>query len=257
MRSSELLQVQRVDDVVTATICRPHRKNALLPESILALDHLLTDVTASDARVLVLTGAGGDFCSGADLREIAATGMDSPEWMRSAASLVVRLAELPIPTIAKVRGVAAGAGCNLAIACDFVIGDTTARFSEIFVKRGVAVDFGGSWLLPRVVSVQAARRMLFFGDFVDSTEACQLGLMSVECAPEELDDVVDDWAARLAGLPQAALVHNKRLVLQGLSGSLAEAVDREIDVQSELLNSPEVREQMRQFFSKNASDEPR
>jgi enoyl-CoA hydratase/carnithine racemase len=251
MNSSELLQVQRDGDVVTATMRRPHRKNALTPALLAALDDTVVEVAGSDARVFILTGEGTDFCSGADLREISSEGMDSPEWMREAAGLAVRLVSLPIPTIAKVRGVAAGAGCNLALACDFVLGDTTARFAEIFAKRGLAVDFGGSWLLPRLVPMQTARRMLFFGDFISSAEACSLGLMSAECPPGELDALVSDWASRLCEILPSAIAQNKRLLAEGLMGSLADAVDREIDVQIDNLANPAIAELMEQFRARS------
>jgi enoyl-CoA hydratase/carnithine racemase len=246
-----VLLVERQGDVVTATMRRSHRKNALTPALIAALEDVISDVSDSDARVLVLTGEGNDFCSGADLREISNEGMDSPEWMREASGLVVRLVTMPVPTIAKVRGVAAGAGCNLAIACDFVLGDTTARFAEIFAKRGLAVDFGGSWLLPKLVSMQAARELLYIGDFVSSTEACRLGLMTAECSPEQLDDLVGTWATRLCATLPSSIAQNKRLLAQGISGSLADAVDREIDAQVENLSNPAIQELMEQFRARS------
>ena len=135
---------------------------------------------SSADRVVVLTGAGGDFCSGADL---SGGGADDPErhqltTMRHIGDVALALHRLPQPTIAKVRGVAVGAGLNMALGCDLVVASTNARFSEIFARRGLSIDFGGSWVLPRRVGLHRAKELALLADIIDATEAERIGLVN-------------------------------------------------------------------------------
>ena len=114
--------------------------------------------------------------------------------MRSIGAVALALQSLPKPTIAKVRGVAAGAGCNMALACDLVVASEGARFTQIFAKRGMVVDFGGSWLLPRLVGMQRAKELAFFGDFVSAADARDIGLVNRVLPEAEVDAFVDEWA---------------------------------------------------------------
>ena len=112
------------------------------------------------------------------------------------------LHRLPKPTIAKVRGVAAGAGANLALGCDLIVAGETARFAEIFARRGLGLDFGGSWLLPRLVGLHRAKELAFFGDVVSAADADRLGLVNRVVPDAELDEFVTAWAGRLAAGPR-------------------------------------------------------
>ena len=147
----ETLLVERHDGVVTITLNRPERKNAINGQMWDDLLEVLREISESAAdRVVVLTGANGEFCSGADLSGRG----DAPQVhqlaaMRHVGDVSLALYRLPQPTIAKVRGVAVGAGLNMALLCDLVVAGDTARFSEIFARRGLTIDFGGSWVLPR------------------------------------------------------------------------------------------------------------
>ena len=119
---------------------------------------------------VVLTGAGGEFCAGADLTGggTGGPGQHQLAQMRHISDVALALHRLPIPTIAKVRGVAVGAGCNMAIGCDVTVVSDNARFSEIFARRGLSIDFGGSWLLPRIVGMHRAKELALFADIIDA-----------------------------------------------------------------------------------------
>ncbi len=148
----------------------------------------------------MITGAGDAFCSGADLS--AAAGGEAPSGagssmasMRIVGRAALRLHELPIPTVAAVNGVAAGAGCNLALGCDLIIASDRARFTEIFAKRGLALDFGGSWLLPRLVGLHRAKELAFLADIIDAAEAERIGLVNRVVPHDRLGDEVAALAA--------------------------------------------------------------
>lgn len=137
------------------------------------------------------------------------------------------LHDMPKPVIAKVEGVAVGAGWNLALGCDLVVASTTARFSQIFARRGLSLDFGGSWLLPRIVGLQQAKRLALLADFVDADEALRLGLATWVKSPEEIDAFVDDLASRLADGPPIAMAQSKLMLGEAASQTFREALENE------------------------------
>src|SRR5262245_8503145 len=163
------VHVARDGGVVTITLNRPDKKNALTMEMWAELAQVFDDIaTSRDDRAVVITGAGDAFCSGADLSGAAEEPTGHGLWlMRQTARVALRLHELPQPSIAAVNGVAAGYGCNLALGCDLVLASDAARFSEIFLKRGLAIDGGGSWLLARFVGLQKAKGLAFFAAIID------------------------------------------------------------------------------------------
>ena len=152
--------------------------------------------------------------------------------MRSIGAVALALQTLPKPTIAKVRGVAAGAGCNMALACDLVVASDEARFTQIFVKRGMVVDFGGSWLLPRLIGMQRAKELAFFGDFVSAADAHGIGLVNRVLADGDLDAFVDEWAERLAAGPPLALSMTKSLLSHSFETSIEQALEDEARCQA-------------------------
>jgi len=223
----ETLQVARAGGIVTITLDRPAKKNAMndaMWDELLATFREIAG--SSEDRAVVITGAAGEFCSGADL-----TGRSSDRHqlaaMRHVGDVALALHKLPQPTIAKVRGVAVGAGCNLALGCDLVVASDTARFSEIFAKRGLSIDFGGSWLLPRRVGMHRAKELALLADIISAAEAERIGLVNRVVADAELDAFVDDWATRLAGGPPIALAMTKRLLNNSLNVTMEEALDDE------------------------------
>jgi enoyl-CoA hydratase/carnithine racemase len=223
--------VSRSGDVATVTLNNPLRKNSMSDEGWRLLREALDDVARSTARVLVVTGTGADFCAGADL-----SGGPSDHHpllnMRFINEACIALHRLAIPVIARVDGNAVGAGMNLALACDFVIATDRARFSEIFVKRGLSIDFGGSWLLPRLVGLHRAKAMVLLGDFVSSQEALTLGIVREVVAPDDLDDAVTLLADRLLAGPPIAMSQSKRMLNDAFESTLDQALENEARAQT-------------------------
>lgn len=201
------------------TINRPERKNAIPFHGWPELREAFVDFEASNARVLILTGAGGDFCAGADLdpsriSEIQ-TVTDRHRRMKIVGEAAMALHRLTKPTIAAVDGYAVGAGMNLALGCDVVICSDRARFAEIFVRRGLTVDFGGTWLLPRIVGMQRAKELALSGRIVEAEEAMECGLaLEVVPAGELAGRATELAESFLAGAPVAQM-----FAKQGLNAS--------------------------------------
>jgi len=192
--------------VVTLTLENVQRKNALTTEMFEQLLVAFEDVAGDDdARCLVICGAGDDFSSGADLSESAADRGHWLPYMRWASKVCTALHELPKPTIAKVKGVAVGAGANLAFGCDLVIATPDARFSEIFIKRALCPDMGGTYLLPRLVGIRKAKELAYFGTMISGSDAVEAGLANRTVSSSEIDTFVDQWAEQLAASPPLAL----------------------------------------------------
>lgn len=246
--------VDTADHVTTVTLNRPDRLNAVTPAMWAHLAGVFAALGADpDVRVVVVTGAGRAFCSGADLgRED--DGGHPLDRMRTVADAALALHRLAKPTIAAVNGVAVGAGMNLALGCDLVVASEEARFSEIFVKRALSVDFGGSWLLPRLVGLHKAKELVLLGGMLDAAEAQRIGLVNRVVPAGELGSAVADWAGRLAAGPRLALSMSKALLDKGLDTSMDQALEAEAHAQSVNLGGPDVAEAMRAFLEKR---EPR
>ena len=167
--------------------------------------------------------------------------------MRRVNEACIALQKLPQPTIAKVRGVAVGAGCNLALGCDLVVASQTARFSEIFVRRGLSLDFGGSWVLPRRVGLHRAKELAFFGEIIGAYE---MGLVNRVLADGEIDQFVDEWARKLAAGPPIALAQTKQLLNNSLNLTLEQALDDEAAAQTINFSTSDTAEAMRAFAEK-------
>lgn len=220
------------DGILTVTLNRPRRKNALDGATWDGLRAVFTRAGDDpEVRVLVLTGAGGDFCAGADLS--GDRGDTHPlQRMRGVNEVALLLHELPIPTIAKVEGVAVGAGWNLALGCDLVVSSRTARFSQIFAKRGLSLDFGGSWLLPKIVGLQKAKRLALLAEIIGAEEAERLGLVTYLVEPGELDGFTADLAKRLADAAPVAVRQSKQLLNENADRTMRDALSSEARTQS-------------------------
>jgi enoyl-CoA hydratase/carnithine racemase len=253
----ETIDVNRSSGIVTVTLNRPAKKNAANGQMWDELLETFRDIGAGGQdRVMILTGAGGEFCAGADLTG-GGTGMPGRHQlaqMRQVGDVALTLHRLPIPTIAKVRGVAVGAGCNMALGCDLVVASENARFSEIFARRGLSLDFGGSWLLPRIVGMHRAKELALFADIIDAAEAERIGLVNRVVPDAAIDDFVATWAARLAAGPPIALAMTKRMLHNSLQVTLEEALDDEGVCQSVNLTTSDTAEAMKAFLEKR---EPR
>lgn len=247
----ETLHLTHRGQVATVTLDRPHRKNAANIRLWHELHRVLFDLARDDSvRVVVITGAGDAFCSGADLADGDGPPRHWTRRMEEVNDVCLALHALPQPTIARVNGVAAGAGANLALGCDLVIASDTARFSQIFAKRGLSVDFGGSWLLPRLVGLHKALELMLLADMVDAAEALRIGLVNRVVPLAELDDAVDAWADRLVDSPPIALASIKRLVRFGAHSSLAEALAAEGVAQSVNFSTSDTIEAFAAFLEK-------
>ncbi|MBO0852384.1 MAG: enoyl-CoA hydratase [Nocardia sp.] len=230
MRDDSVLLVEDRDGVRTLTLNRPHHKNAIDAQLWRALQDVLRE-TAEDrsVRAVVITGAGGDFCSGAD---ISNPDNGHPIYrMRALTEVALALYELPMPSVAKVRGVAVGAGWNLALGCDFVVSTPEARFSQIFVKRGLSPDLGGSWLLPRIVGLQQAKRLALLGETITGEQARQMNLVTWVRPEDQIDEYVDELAARLVAGASVAMAQTKALLNEGADRTVREALSSEARAQ--------------------------
>jgi enoyl-CoA hydratase/carnithine racemase len=225
-----VLLVHDDNGVRTLTLNRPARKNAIdTPLWIALRDALAAAGDARGVRAVVLTGAGGAFCSGAD---ISAPDPDPVRKLRLLGEVAMQLHDLPVPTIAKVTGVAVGAGWNLALGCDFVVATPESRFSQIFAKRGLSLDLGGSWLLPKLVGLQQAKRLTLLAETIDASEAEALNLVTWVVSAEEIDEFVADVAARLVAGPPVALGQSKALLNEGADATMREALANEARAQA-------------------------
>lgn len=231
MSANQVLLTSDADGVRTLTLNRPDRKNAINAQLWEELaDALRAAARDTELRVLVLTGAGGAFSSGADIG--TPEDIHPRHKLRRLTDVALALHELSVPTIAKVDGVAVGAGWNLALGCDFVVATPESRFSQIFAKRGLSVDMGGSWLLPKLVGLQQAKRLVLLADMIDAEEARSLGLVTWVKATKEIDAFVAELATRLAAGPPVALAHSKGLLNDGADATLREALANEARAQA-------------------------
>jgi enoyl-CoA hydratase/carnithine racemase len=252
----ETIDVQRSDGIVTITLNRPEKKNAI---NATMWDELLATFReiggSSSDRCVVITGANNEFCSGADLSGGGADDGNRPRphqltAMRHVGDVALALHRLPQPVVAKVRGVCVGAGCNMALGCDLVVASTNARFSEIFARRGLSIDFGGSWVLPRRIGLHRAKELAFFADIIDAAEADRIGLVNRVVADEELDAFVDDWARRLAAAAPIAVAQTKRMLNNAMAVTMEEALDDEGAAQTVNFGTSDTMEAMRAFVEK-------
>ena len=239
--SPELRWERGADGVAWLTLNRPASGNALTAaqrESMIA--HLAAASEDAGIRAVVLTAAGDrHFCTGADLSAQPAKPAAPPEGMpehpagsvaralaNGAQRLIAAVLDCEKPVIAAVNGTAAGLGCHLAYACDLVLAAESAKFIEIFSRRGLVVDAGGAYLLTRLIGPQRAKELIFFGDDLPAAEAARLGLVNRVVPADKLTATATDWAARLAAGPTLALGLGKRLVNHALdtdrAGCLAE-----------------------------------
>ena len=237
-----VLLVERSDGIVTATMNRPEVRNALDAELFEALRALFVEVgDRPDDRVLVLTGAGGAFSSGGDLTPSKPSGDDVATVMRRYGRTAEALHGCPKPVIAAVDGPAVGAGLSLALGCDLVVAGQAARFSLLFVRHGLALDCGASWLLPRRVGPGKAAELALLGDWVDAEEAERIGLVNRVVPASELAAAARQWAEQLADRSPLAVTTVKASLRQAPDISFAEAIEREATDQAACSASPEFR----------------
>jgi 2-(1,2-epoxy-1,2-dihydrophenyl)acetyl-CoA isomerase len=251
--SPELRWERGTDGVARLTLNRPASGNALTAVQRESLIACLAEASAdAGIRAVVLTGAGDrHFCTGADLSAPPAKPAEPPAGMpehpagtvaraltNGAQRLISAVLDCEKPVIAAVNGTAAGLGCHLAYACDLVLAAESAKFIEIFSRRGLVVDAAGAYLLTRLIGPQRAKELIFFGDDLPAADAARLGLVNRVVPADKLAATAADWASRLAAGPTLALGLGKRLVNHALdtdrAGCLAEeALAAEVNMFSE------------------------
>ncbi|MFE0329579.1 enoyl-CoA hydratase/isomerase family protein [Streptomyces sp. NPDC058960] len=246
--------------VVHLTLNRPDSLNAITPDLRELLIQELQDASADPTvRAVVLTGAGRGFCAGADLRGGAGSaerlaGDVARTIRRGAQRLIAAVLDCEKPVIAAVNGTAAGLGAHLALACDLVLAAESAKFIEVFVRRGLVPDGGGAYLLPRLVGPQRAKELMFFGDALPATAAERLGLVNRVVPGHALEKTAREWAARLAAGPTRALALTKQLVNASLDTDRATSFAAEATAQEINMTTADAREGVASFVERR---EPR
>jgi 2-(1,2-epoxy-1,2-dihydrophenyl)acetyl-CoA isomerase len=245
---------ERSGAIATVTLNRPEARNALdivmRRELVAVLDEIEADEAA---RVLIVTGAGGHFCSGGDVktmrekRHTAAEGRGRVELLNV---MVRRLVDFPKPTIAMVDGYAVGAGSNLALCCDLIVASDRAKFGELFWKIGLVPDGGGTWLLSRVVGLARAKELIFTADVIDAAEAARIGLVNRVVPAAELQSTTRALAEKIAAGPPAVLKMAKHMVNRAASSDLGTALDLEAFSQGMAIAAEDHQEGLRAFFEK-------
>jgi enoyl-CoA hydratase/carnithine racemase len=237
------------DGVATVRLDRPDKLNALTFEAYADLRDLLAELPQrGDARVLVVRGSGRAFCSGGDVHEIiGATLSMSPDellaFTRMTGEVIQGMRECPVPIIAAVHGMAAGAGAVIALAADFRVCTPAARFAFLFTKVGLSgADMGAAYLLPRLVGLGHATRLLMLGDTISADEAFRIGLVSELVQTDEFEAAVDGLARRLATGPVQAYAQTKALLTREQDMSLSAAVELEAMTQALLMKGQDYAE---------------
>jgi 2-(1,2-epoxy-1,2-dihydrophenyl)acetyl-CoA isomerase len=247
--------------VAWITLNRPDAGNAITPDQRNAMIDLLEAADADPAvRAVVIGAKGKHFCTGADLR-----GGQSPEQparavgsvMRTIATGAQRLIAAALdcrkPVVASVGGTAAGLGAHLAFACDLIVAAESASFIEVFVRRGIAPDGGGAYLLPRLVGLQRAKELIFLGDRVPASEAHRIGLVNRVVPDAELEAAVAELAERLAKAPTVAVGLAKRMLNHSFEADRASAFEEEAMVQELVMGSADAREGIASFVERRES----
>lgn len=262
----ETIILERRGNVALLTLNRPERLNALSPQMTDELAAALDAVDDDDeARVLVITGAGRGFCSGADVggmrneRQEGAGSTRSAEALRqglirSAGRVQPRIQKLRVPTIAMVNGAAVGAGCDLAMACDLRTGCEKTRFMNAFVRIGLFPGWGGTWLYPRVMGVGRALEFLYTGEFMESEEAGRLGVINRLVPSEELERETMALAGKIASGPPIAMRLAKMQVYGGLDMDFETALGVAAACETITLSSEDHREGVAAFREKRQAD---
>ena len=237
------------DGIGTVTLDRPGKLNALTFEAYADLRDLLAELPhRGDTRVLVIRGNGRAFCSGGDVNEIiGATLAMSPDellaFTRMSGEVIREMRDCPVPVIAAVHGMAAGAGAVIALAADFRVCTPAARFAFLFTKVGLSGgDMGAAYLLPRLVGLGHATRLLMLGDTVSAEEAERIGLVSLLAGKDTFDDEVGALAGRLASGPVQAYAQTKALLTREQDMSLSAAIELEAMTQALLMKGEDYAE---------------
>ena len=243
--------------IATMTLNRPDKMNALIPGMRDSMYRVVEDVSRDKTvRVLIITGAGRAFCSGADVKSLAesssrpASQEGRREEVSRYVSLHVLMQKCEKPIIAAVNGVAAGAGLDLAMACDIRIASDQARFAELYIRRGLLPMEGGTCLLPRLVGIDKACRLIWTGDMIDANEAERIGLVTMVVPHDDLEITTRELAAKLAKAAPLAIQRSKRALYEGLDMDLESTMKHIQPLMREIQQSEDYKEGTQAFLEK-------
>jgi 2-(1,2-epoxy-1,2-dihydrophenyl)acetyl-CoA isomerase len=253
----EAVKFEMKDAVAIVTLNRPDALNALSLGLVKDLRRALQLVAENRARAAVLTGAGRAFCAGGDLREMQAMAQQTgnisvffEEPLKALHGCIEAIRTMPIPFVAAVNGVCAGAGTNFALACDIAFASESATFNEGFVKIGLSPDCGGSWFLPRLVGEKQAAALLMTGDAITAQQAQAIGMINRAYPDGELMTEALAFAARLAAMPTGAIGRVKRMLAVSGTNDLQAQLRLEHEMQIESGKSSDFEEGVAAFFEK-------
>lgn len=245
--------------VTTVVIDNPEAKNACTGDMWVALGATFRDLAHSGTRAIILTGAGGEFCAGADLTGSGGGGSVESSGhilhaMRVLGDVVLAVHDCPVPIVAKVDGVCVGAGLGLALAADMIWCSERARFSAIFAKRGLSLDFGTSWLLRQRVGIHKAKEITFTGRVFGASEALALGMVNAVVPTDQLDLATREVIDAIAAGPPLALSSSKRELDNAGHTSLAQALETEALAQSVNAQTDDMREALMAYAERRPTN---
>lgn len=256
--SEEAIRVARDGDLLTITLARPDKGNALRPPAMERIADAFATAAVEGARAVLLKAEGERFCVGADLVSAnssngrLAMGEIAAALDRGAHRMVEAIWECPLPSVAAVRGAAVGVGLHAALACDFVVAESSAHFSEPFALRGFSVDSGGSYLLPRTVGMSRAKWMLYTGERVSADTALDWGL--IHAVADSADDSAREIALRLSNGPTVALGAIKRLLQDHQGGAIGASLRAEAAAVEMTLRTDDFKSGINAFLGRSVSE---
>ena len=257
----ETVQLELRGAVTVLTLNRPESLNALTVELGQEFQSAVGEALKKGARALILTGAGRAFCAGGDLRDMQRIAKQDgrieaffDEPLRLLHDCVLMIRKTPIPFIAAVNGVASGAGCNLALACDLVIAAESARFNQAFIKIGLSPDCGGTFVLPRLIGLKRATELLFTGDMVSAARAAEIGMINAVVPDGELMDRALAMAGKLAQAPTVAIGRTKELLEVSATSDYATQLELERKAQIQSGQTKDFKEGVAAFIEKRPPD---
>ena len=246
----ETLLVDVADGIAIVTLNRPAKLNSLDAASHTAIRQALDGAERDGVRAILLTGAGRGFCAGQDLEGVASDADLGVLLERDWNPLVRRLRSIPVPVVCAVNGIAAGAGANVALACDVVLAARSAKFSQAFARIGLMPDAGGTWALPRLVGDARARGLAMLAEPLPAEQAEAWGLIWRCVDDDALMPEAEALAARLAGQPTQAFAAMKQAFLAGAAATFEEHLLTEAALQGQLGRTPDYREGVAAFLEK-------
>jgi 2-(1,2-epoxy-1,2-dihydrophenyl)acetyl-CoA isomerase len=253
----QTIQLEQRGAVAVLTLNRPESLNALTVEMGREFQTAIGEALQQGARAIILTGAGRAFCAGGDLRDMQRIAAEDgrieaffDEPLRLLHDCILMIRKTPTPFVAAVNGVASGAGCNLALACDLTIAAASARFNQAFIKIGLSPDCGGTFILPRLIGLKHATELLMTGDMVSAERAAAIGMINAAVPDDELMARAFAIAERLAQAPTAAIGRIKELLEASATSDYAAQLELERTAQIQSGQTTDFKEGVAAFIEK-------